>query len=58
MAMETIGSDLSEHKVWYSLKYNRQILMPVEGDMDVRMIFKGTDEHGYLYVGGVDGLRR
>ena len=39
--MELItGTDLSEDKLWYNLKYNRQILMEVEGDTDVRMIFK------------------
>ena len=45
IVMENIGSDLSEHQVWYNLKYDRQMLMPVKGDMDVRMIFKGNDEH-------------
>jgi len=55
---ETIGGDLLEQKVWYNLKYNMQILMDVERDMNVRMMFKENDEHGYLYVGSNDGPRR
>ena len=34
---------------------NRQMLLLLEGDIDVRMIFKENDEQSYLYVGGVDG---
>ena len=34
------------------------MIMAVDGDMDVRMIFIENDEHGYLYVGGKDTLRR
>ena len=34
------------------------MLMPVEWDMDVRMIFKGNDEHNYLYMGSNNGSRR
>ena len=26
--------------------------------MDVRIVFEENDEHGYLYVGGNDGLKR
>jgi len=33
------------------------MLMAVEGNVDVRMVFKGNDEHGYLYVGS-NGPRR
>ena len=40
MVKETVGGDKSEQKVWYRLKYNQQMLMPIEGDMDVSMIFK------------------
>ena len=56
---EVVASDLWEHKVRYSLKYDRQILMTVKGDMNVRMIFKENDEHEYLCVGGNnDPMRR
>ena len=30
------------------------MLIAVEGDVDMRMFFKGNEEHGYLYVGGED----
>ena len=40
MVKEIVGSDKSEQKVWYRLKYNQQMLMPIDGDMDVSMIFK------------------
>ncbi|KAJ8438541.1 LOW QUALITY PROTEIN: hypothetical protein Cgig2_024630 [Carnegiea gigantea] len=32
--------------------------MALEGDMDMSMIFKGNEEHGYLYVGGKEGSMR
>jgi len=34
----------------HSLKYDRNMIMAVEGDTDVRMMFKGNDEHSYVYV--------
>ncbi|KAJ8434108.1 hypothetical protein Cgig2_005787 [Carnegiea gigantea] len=50
MVREMIGSDMSEEKLWYSLKYDREMLVAVEGDSDVKAIFKGNDEHGYMYI--------
>jgi len=38
--------------MWYSLKYDRNMIMTMEGDMDVRIMFKRNDELGYLYLGG------
>jgi len=32
--------------------------MAVEGDADVRMLFKGNEECEYFYVGETDGLKR
>ncbi|KAJ8421275.1 hypothetical protein Cgig2_026806 [Carnegiea gigantea] len=52
--MEITCSNLSEQKLQYSLKYDRQMLMTVERDVDVRMVFKENEEHGYLYVGEND----
>ncbi|KAJ8422831.1 hypothetical protein Cgig2_022182 [Carnegiea gigantea] len=52
MVRKMTGSDMSEEKLWYSLKYDRKILMAVEVDSDVEVIFKGNDEHGYIYVAG------
>ena len=47
---EITGNELSEHKIWYNLKYDLQMLMAVEGNVDVRMVFKGNDEHRYSHT--------
>jgi len=57
MVRETIGDGVQVGRLCYSLKYNRNMIMAVDGNMDVRMIFIENDEHGYLYVGGKDTLR-
>lgn len=57
MVKESMDGDLLEQKAWYNLKYDRQILMPIEGDMEV-MMSNGNDGHGYLYVDDNDGPRR
>ncbi|KAJ8438232.1 hypothetical protein Cgig2_028135 [Carnegiea gigantea] len=56
LAKEAVGSDLSEHKVRYSLNYDKQMLIAVKGDRAVRL--KGNNEHGYLYMGDNNGPRR
>ncbi|KAJ8436084.1 hypothetical protein Cgig2_000986 [Carnegiea gigantea] len=58
MVKEIRGADMSEEKLWYSLKYDREMLVAVEGDNDVKIIFKGNDEHGYLYVARNGGPMR
>ncbi|KAJ8435322.1 hypothetical protein Cgig2_022923 [Carnegiea gigantea] len=50
MMRKMIGSDMSEEKLWYSLKYDKEMLVAVEVDSNVEVIFKGNDEHGYIYV--------
>jgi len=55
---EITGIELTVLKLWYSLKYDRWMVMELEGDGDVRMFMKGNDEHGYLYVGESNGLKR
>ncbi|KAJ8428623.1 hypothetical protein Cgig2_015741 [Carnegiea gigantea] len=40
------------------LKYDREMLVAVEGDSNVKVIFKGNDEHGHLYVAGNGGPTR
>ncbi|KAJ8428909.1 hypothetical protein Cgig2_011651 [Carnegiea gigantea] len=45
-------SDMLEEKLWYCLKYDRVMLVAAEGDSDIKVIFKGNDEHGYMYVIG------
>ncbi|KAJ8444475.1 hypothetical protein Cgig2_024039 [Carnegiea gigantea] len=58
MVKEITRSDILEQKIWYSLKYDRQMLMALEGHMYMSMIFKGNDEHGYLYGGNEGPMRR
>ncbi|KAJ8443291.1 hypothetical protein Cgig2_015769 [Carnegiea gigantea] len=55
---QIIGIELTVQKLWYSLKYDWGMVMELEGDGDVRMFMKGNDEHGYLYVGESNGLKR
>ncbi|KAJ8450566.1 hypothetical protein Cgig2_020203 [Carnegiea gigantea] len=55
MVREMTGSDMSDEKLWYSLKYDRKMLVAVEGDSDVKVIFKGNNEHRYMYVAGNSG---
>jgi len=57
MVKVTMRSNLVEHKVRYNLKRDKQMLMPIDEDMDVRMILKRNSEHGYLYMGGNDDMR-
>ncbi|KAJ8426900.1 hypothetical protein Cgig2_024391 [Carnegiea gigantea] len=45
-----------KHK--YSLKYDRGMVMELEGDSDVRKFLKGNDKHRYLYVSESDGPKR
>ncbi|KAJ8438352.1 LOW QUALITY PROTEIN: hypothetical protein Cgig2_015279 [Carnegiea gigantea] len=51
MVKETVAGDLPEQNIWYNLKYNRKMLMPVEGDMDARIRLKGNDDYDiYIWV--------
>jgi len=50
MVRDMTETNMSEKKLWYSLKYEREMLVVVEGDSDVRVIFKGNGEHVHLYV--------
>ena len=50
MVKEIRGAEMSERKLWYSLEYDTEMLVVVEGDTNVKMIFKGNGEHDYLYV--------
>jgi len=55
MVRKMTGSDISKEILWYSLKYNREMLVAAEVDSDVEVIFKGNDEHSYIYVAGNAG---
>ena len=41
MVREMTRGDMSGEKLWYSLKYDREMLVPVEVDSNVEVIFKG-----------------
>jgi len=56
MVKETVGGGVEVDRIWYSLKYDRNMIMGVEGDVDVRMMLKGNDEHGYVYVGNKESV--
>ena len=51
-AMEVVVMD---KKVWYSMKFDRRLLIPSQSDSDVVNITRGNDGHAYLYVGNVKG---
>ncbi|KAJ8424121.1 hypothetical protein Cgig2_009705 [Carnegiea gigantea] len=53
-----ISIELTVQKLWYSLNYDRGMVMELEGDGDVRMFMKGNDEYEYLYVGESNRLKR
>ena len=55
---EITDIELTVQKLWYSLKYDRGMVMELEADGDVRTFMKWDDEHGYLYVGENNGLKR
>ncbi|KAJ8436214.1 hypothetical protein Cgig2_006901 [Carnegiea gigantea] len=40
------------------LKYDRGMVMAVEGDANVRMFLKGNEEYEYFYEGDSDGPKR
>ena len=40
-----ITSRSMEQKLWYNLKYDKEILMPIEIAVDIRMRFKGNPKH-------------
>ena len=56
MVRETVGPRVEVGRMWDSLKYNRNMKMAMEGDTNVRMMFKENDEHGYVYVSGKDNI--
>ena len=56
MVRETVGVGVEVDRIWYSLKYDRNMIMAIEGDIDVMMMFKGNDEHGYVYVCNKESL--
>ena len=56
MVCKTVGLGVTVDRMWYSLKYDRNMKMAMVEDTDVRMMFRGNDEHGYVYVSGKDNI--
>jgi len=56
MVQETVGAGVEVDRTWYSLKYDRNVIMAMEVDTNVRMMFKENDENGYVYVSGKDNI--
>ena len=50
-----MGESISGHKVWYSLQFDRSLLMPFVTDEDIMKLVRGNDTHAYLYVDGEGG---
>jgi len=46
---------MSGHKVWYSLQFDRSLLMPFAINEDIMKLVRGNDTHAYLYVDGEGG---
>jgi len=45
-----MGVVLKEVNVWYTMKFDRRLLLPFESDGDIRSMMRGNDGHAYLYV--------
>jgi len=43
MVRKTVRAGVEVDRTWYSVKYDRNMIMAVEGDTDVRMMFKAND---------------
>ena len=56
MVREIVGDGVQLKRLWYGPMYDRNMIITVKGDMDVRMMFKRNDEHGYLYEDGKSNL--
>jgi len=50
-----MGESVRGQHVWYSLKFDRRMLMPLEKDEDVVKLVRGNDGHAYIYIAGKDG---
>ena len=55
MLEKEIGESMSGRKAWYSLQFDRRLLMPFATDEDIVKLVIGNDSHPYLYVDGEGG---
>jgi len=56
VVQETMGKGLREHMRWYSTKFDRNMIMPLQREGDVVKLIKGNDEFLYMYVAEKEGL--
>jgi len=45
-----VGVAWKEVNVWYTMKFDRRLLLPLENDGDIRSMMRGNDGHAYVYV--------
>uniref|UniRef100_A0A7C8Z3Q2 Uncharacterized protein n=1 Tax=Opuntia streptacantha TaxID=393608 RepID=A0A7C8Z3Q2_OPUST len=55
---EVIGQSLRECNLWFSMKFDRKIVVLFGRGGDLLKLAKGNDECAYIYVGGNDGPGR
>ncbi|KAJ8450493.1 hypothetical protein Cgig2_002178 [Carnegiea gigantea] len=53
--MRRVGSASKEEKLWYTLKFDRKIFLPLDADDAVEAMFMGNEEHAFVYMGGREG---
>ncbi|KAJ8420221.1 hypothetical protein Cgig2_030903 [Carnegiea gigantea] len=58
VAEEIMGKGFRECRLWYNTKFNQNIIMPLQGDVDVVKLVKGNDEFSCMYVTKMEGLIR
>ena len=52
---QAMGVSVREVKMWYTMKFDRRMMVPFKDNGDVVSMMRGNDGHGYLYVGGMGG---
>ena len=52
MAEKEMGESLRGRDVWYTLKFDRRLLLLFGKDVDIVKLVRGNDGHVYLYDAG------
>ena len=55
LVQETIQEELRNRMMWYNTKYDRNMLMALQRDGDVRKLMKDNDAFRYMYSADKDG---
>lgn len=53
--MRRVGQGFDEQKLWYTLKFDRKIFLPLDTEDAVEAMFMGNEEHAFVYMGGHGG---